>query len=275
MTRVKTTWRFFVAASTLLVLGLAPLPGWSDRHDDDDEEIEFDVAEVFFELNDTDGDLGLHALVDGEPWKKLAIEDTRERNMLNVRVRGRLGRQGLTELFFESAEPNFEDQPPAIFFRRFPAGTYEVEGETLDGKELESETVVTHVLPAPPENVTVNGMPAGPVDEECDEVDLPEVSNDVVIRWDAVTTSHPDLGASDPDIEIIRYQVVAEWEDEDENAFVSSIDIQSDPDVARYQVSFPPEFFIDGAEVKFEVLVREASFNQTAFESCLFEFVED
>ena len=34
----------------------------------------FPVAELFLELNDTDGDLGLHAEIDGEPWTSLEIE---------------------------------------------------------------------------------------------------------------------------------------------------------------------------------------------------------
>jgi len=39
------------------------------------EEIPFSEARIFFELNNTDADLGLHASIDGEPWKFLAIED--------------------------------------------------------------------------------------------------------------------------------------------------------------------------------------------------------
>ena len=64
-----------------------------------------------------------------------------------------------------------------------------------------------------------------------------------------------------------------QWEDEDENVFVSSVDIKPDDEVVRYSVTVSPEFFVDGTEVKFEVLAREASFNQTAVESCPFEFV--
>ena len=60
----------------------------------DHDEIPFDVAEIFFELNNTDGDLGIHALIDGEPWKRLAIEDLDERRMLNISVRSRLRRVG-------------------------------------------------------------------------------------------------------------------------------------------------------------------------------------
>lgn len=68
-------------------------------------------ANLFFEPNDTDGDLGIHSLIDGEPWKSLAIEDLSERLMLSVSVNGRLG--GLTELLFESTEPPFDELSPA------------------------------------------------------------------------------------------------------------------------------------------------------------------
>jgi hypothetical protein len=33
--------------------------------------VEFTEAELFFELNDTDGDLGIHASIDGGPYVKL------------------------------------------------------------------------------------------------------------------------------------------------------------------------------------------------------------
>ena len=263
-----------LAAVMTLVLGIGVAHLWADD-DNDDEEIPFDVAQIFFELNNTDGDLGIHALIDGEPWKRLKIEDVNERKILDVKVKGRLRRQGLTELFFESAEPTFDELPSQQFFARFPAGIYEIEGKTLEGEELESETLLTHVMPAPPAGVTVNGENARPADDTCDEENLPGVSGDVTVVWEQVTESHPDLGESDPDIEIIRYQVVAEWEDEDENVFVSSIDLPApeDEDVPM-SVTFPANFFSPDTEVKFEVLVREASYNQTAVESCPFEYEE-
>ena len=273
MTKRSDGWRLLRAALLAMLLAAAPAVTRAGGGDDDDEEVPFDVAELFFELNDTDGDLGIHGLIDGEPWRRLKIEDPRERRMLTAALSGRLRKQGLTELFFESAEPKFDETPPEVFFRRFPPGTYEIEGRTLDRQELESETEVTHVLPAPPD-FTVNGEDAEPPEgEECDEESPPEISNPVVVEFDAVTESHPTLGASDPDIEIIRYQIVAEWEDENENVFVSSTDLQPVEGVDSYSVTVPPDFFVDGTEVKFEVLVREATFNQTAVESCPYEFV--
>ena len=85
----------------VLVVAITSQAGWAQ------DEIPFDESEIFFELNNTDGDLGIHALIDGAGWKKLSITDPMERKMLNVRVKGRLRRQGLTEFFFESAEPLF------------------------------------------------------------------------------------------------------------------------------------------------------------------------
>jgi hypothetical protein len=90
---------------------------------DEEEVLEFEEAEVFFELNNTDGDLGIHALIDGGPWKLLEIRDVDDRSMLTVNARGRVRQQGMTEIFFESAEPTFDVLPPAEFFNRFPEGT--------------------------------------------------------------------------------------------------------------------------------------------------------
>ena len=81
------------ALLSILTLSLAASQSWAGKNDD---EIPYDEAEVFFELNNTDGDLGIHALIDGDAWKRLVIEDTRGRKILNVRVKGRLRKQGLT-----------------------------------------------------------------------------------------------------------------------------------------------------------------------------------
>ncbi len=258
--KIRTGRLLLLGAAILLVAGLAAQTGQARGHDDDDE-IPFDEANLFFELNNTDGDLGIHALIDGDAWKKLEIEDPNERTILKVSVKGRLKKQGLTEIFFESAEPTFDELSPEDFFKRFPAGTYEIEGETLEGEELESEVELTQVMPAPAGNVTISGVAAA---EDCDADPLPEVSEPIVIRWDAVTESHPDLGAFSADIEIVKYQLVLEREEPE--LFELSVDLP--PDVTEYEVS--PDFIAldSGDGFKFEILVREASGNQTAIESC-------
>ncbi len=222
-------------------------------------EMPFSVSELYFELNDTDGDLGFHGLIDGEPWKKLEIEGPDERLLALIRLRSQLRRQGLTELFFESAEPNFDDLPPEVFFARFPEGTYEIEGITLEGKELESETEITHLLPAPVDNFTVNGEA---VPEDCDEGPVPEVTAPFTIDWDPVTLSHPELGRTDEPIKVVRYEVIVEREE----PTLVKYTILLPPDVT--EVEIPGASITPGDEVKVEVLTREESGNQSATESC-------
>jgi hypothetical protein len=253
-----------MVAATAFILAVAAPELWAN--DDDGEEIPFDEANIFFELNDTDGDLGIHALIDGEAWKKLEIEGPREREMLNIRVKGRLRRQGLTEIFFESAEPTFDELSPEKFFRRFPEGEYEFEGITIEGDELESTAELTHVMPAPPDDILISGEEAA---EDCDAEDLPSVDGNmpVVISWDPVTHSHPDLGRTGEPIEVVKYQVVVEIEEPD--LLVFSVDLPpSDDSDERMSVTVPAEFIALRDEFKFEILVREASGNQTAVESC-------
>ena len=267
-----------VALTAAAIFMVAAPAAWAGKDDDSDsdEEIPFDEAEVFFELNDTDGDLGIHSLIDGGPWKKLEMEDPRGRRMLRVNASGRLRRQGLTELFFESAEPVFADLPPDEFFARFPEGDYEIEGVTLDGEELESETELTHLMPAPPD-ARVNMAPLALVcDDENEDYDAPEVMPPITIAWPAVEFSHPTLGTplSSEDIEIHNYEVVVEAdleisEDEELTVVFSTI---LPPGITS--LSVPAEFIALTDVWKYEVLVREESFNQTAVESC-FEIAEE
>jgi len=224
----------------------------------DEEEVPFSVANVYFELNNTDGDLGIHALIDGEPWKRLKIEDTREHKMLNIRLTGRLKKQGLTELFFESAEPTFDELAPEVFFSRFPEGEYEVEGVTVGGVEMESTSVVTHLMPAPP-SISVSGIP---VPDDCDSDAGPVVTEPYTVSWDPISTSHPDLGRKNESINVVKYELVIEREEAEPLKF--SIDLP--PDVTSVQL--PAGLANPGEEFKVEVLVREESGNQTATESC-------
>jgi hypothetical protein len=244
-----------------LLMGAGTPVGWADH---DEDEIPFAEAELFFELNNTDGDLGIHASIDGEGWKRLIIEDPRERKMLDIRVRGRLKRQGLTQLFFESTEPPFSELSPEVFFQRFPEGVYEIEGITLEGTEMESEATVTHAMPAPPSNITVN---EDPLPEDCDEGPVPSVSaaEDILIAWDPVETTHPELGSpqGSTDIEIVVYQVFVDQED-----FGLSVD--QDPSDTDLLI---PTGLLEPGKVLVEILAREKSHNQTASESC-FEVVE-
>ena len=241
------------------------------------EETEFDEAEIFFELNNTDGDLGIHGKVDGGPWTYVKIEGHNGRKLMSIQARGRLWFQEVTELFFESAEPTFDELSAEDFFRRFPEGEYEVTGWSRDVGLLESETEVTHTMPAPAV-VSVNDMPMAQVcDDEDPQFDptVVPVGMPVTLTWEPVTLSHPDLGTMPPvEVEIVNYEVVLETAVElgDDEEFESILSVTLPPGSASFQV--PAEFLELGDEFKYEILAREDSYNQTAVESC-FVFQDD
>lgn len=243
----------FVVVAAVITIGIAPA-GTSTMQGQSGSA--FEEAELFFELNDTDDDLGFHASIDGGPWASLTIEGPGDIRLLDIISRGALRRQSMTQLDFESAEPGLDEQPPAVIFRRFPEGTYEVEGVTLSGEHLESTTVVSHVLPAAPDNITLTGVPAA---EDCDVNPLPTVNKPVVIDWDPVTTSHPEIGKKGR-VTIVRYQLFVE------RAGRVSFAVDLPPTITRFTV--PAGVTNLAKEFKFEIIARASNLNNTAVESC-------
>ena len=237
-----------------------------------EDEEEFDEAYLYFELNDTDGDLGIHGKVDGGPWKKVEIEGPDDRTLLKIRARSGLARQGMTELFFESAEPCFPSNPecedpldPARFFARFPEGAYEWEGMTTSYEEIEGEVYLSQRIPAAPVVSSV-GDDLAPADDECwdpGDVDAVEIS------WLPVTHTHASLGADTGaplgDNKVLYYEFVAEIDGTDYQATALI-----PPSINSWTIS---EEFIEMAEglmvededtgvsgpveeIKFEIIVR-------------------
>jgi len=237
---------FFLMVAVVLTLGAAASAV---------SAAEFSEAELFFELNNTDGDLGIHASIDGGPYELLEIEDPRGNTILTVMAQGNLATQGLTQLFLESAEPSFDELAPEEFFRRFREGFYDIEAMTSEGEEFEATVKLSHVLAAPVDNITVAGVPAA---EDCDSVPLPVVSAPVTIDWDPVTESHPGIGKSG-NVKIVRYQFFVEQGD-------VKFGVDLPPTVTQFQV--PSEITDLGGTFKFEIIARTATGNNTAIENC-------
>jgi hypothetical protein len=255
MMNIQRRWLAVPLAAAVMSAAVSAKNG---KGDGEEQEIPFEEARLFFELNDTDGDLGIHGLVDGDEWKRLEIEDPNDVRMLDVLVRGRLRRQGLTEIFFESAEPPFDELAPQRFFQRFPEGIYDIGGITLDGQELDSEVRLSHVLAARPGNIRVATIPAA---ANCDVEPLPSVSGPVIIDWDPVTRSHPTIGRSGP-VAVEHYELVVEREEPE--LLIFSVELP--PEVTEFEV--PEGFIALGDSFKFEIIVRATNGNQTAVESC-------
>ena len=215
--------------------------------------------ELYFEVNNTDGDIGFHGLIDGEGWTHLEVDNPLGREIMDLKLDGGLKAQTLTELFFESSEPTFDVLDPVAFFQRFIEGEYEVEAETSDGPDLSSTATVTHLLPAPVSNVTVNGLQ---LPEDTDNCLSREAMLPFTISWDPVTLSHPVLGRTGEPVEVENYEVVMEGEGDNEFTITHLLPA----DVNSIPISEIPAD--SGDLIKLEVLVSEESGNQVAVESC-------
>ena len=228
-----------VMASYILALGF--YVGCAHAHT---EVIEFSDSRIIIELNATDGDSGIQMFVDGEGWDWLIVFDPKWKTVLRVRGSGGVGDTGLTELFFESAEPGFDDLPLKEFLERFPEGKYRFFGASVEGDWPFGTGELTHNFPAGPELV----LPAE------DYVVAPGA---VTVMWNPVTTQ---FGGEPLDGDIVGYQVIVEQEEPVLRVF--SADVTADVT----SIVIPPSFMRSGGDYKFEVLAIEASGNQTLSE---------
>ena len=218
--------------------------------------IEFDEAEVFFEFNATDLDLGIHIFFDAEAWQAVQVRGPGG-TIFEVNNGGGLQQIGSTEVFTESAEPPLDEQnlQPAIdaFLARFPAGEYVFEGTTIGGATLAGTAELSHDLPAAPGLVFPD----------------PDASENVADPLDTVIEWRDTSGAGDPTI--VRYHVVVEFEEEEtERAFVFGLDVPAPPGAVTHSVTVPSEFFENLAGLqgtfKAEVVAMAAGGNATISE---------
>ena len=217
---------------------------------------EFDEAEVLVEINATDGDAGFQGMVDGEPWTSLRLRAPNWRLLFNFRLFGSAKEQGFTEFNWESAEPTFDVASLDDFLERFPEGEYLFTAKRLDKQGfLVSAAELTHDLPA------------GPVITSPEEGEGVPSGQDLVIEWNAVTTvfetdDPQGENTADLDSEIVRYIIVAEFEDEEAGIDETlNIDVQLLPgdEADTFSATIPG----DSEGYKVEVGAVEESGNRT------------
>ena len=222
-----------LAALVALIVGVTSPEAWAAK-----KKLELEISRIYWEYNSSANDLGVHVSLDGEDWRKLKIINPAGRTIFEVEGRGPYRMLGLTELFFEGAEPNLDDFPLENLLARFPEGTYRFTGRTVDGDVIAGTGQFTHAIPAGPTNVVaaLNG-------------------NSLVISWNPVTG--PPDGFPDLPITIVGYQVI-----------VGSFQVTIPATTTPLQVTVPPEFVasLPGGENLFEVLAIEAGGNQTITE---------
>jgi len=201
--------------------------------------IPYEINDLFIETNATDGDIGLQLLADVDEWDKFTLRDPKGRKlMMKAQTKGRLHGWGLTELFWETAEPEFSEFPLSKFKNRFPEGKYRFRGRSVEGRKIVGADRLTHVIPAGP-------VITSPTKDE--EVN----ANSLTVSWEPVTQP--------AGVEIVSYQVIVVQEP------VEVVTLNLGADVTS--VDIPAEALTPGApETKVEVLAREKSGNQTITE---------
>src|SRR5262249_20164388 len=132
--------------------------------------LKFEAARLYIEYNSTDNDLGFHVFLDAEDWKSMKIVNPDGVTIVEIAGKGPYGKPnlGLSELFFEGAEPTLDTFPLNDLLAQFPEGKYKFIGVTAEGVRLTTTSTFTHAVPA------------GPV------VSSDVSNNGVVIRWQHV-----------------------------------------------------------------------------------------
>lgn len=249
---------------------------------DAEPDVEFDEIKVIIEINATDGDAGFHTLFDGEGWSEVVIEDPNGVELLHEAASGGLAVQGVTENFFESAEPlcEFDEEEPdelvvplAEFLPLFPEGEYTFTGETIGGEVISGTGELTYNIPAAPDISASDEMEfefsaENPVVLTWDHgVDLGEKCHDQSLVDDG-TIADPAL------VEVVGWEVVVEPEEDEGIEPLRVLSIQLPP--GRTSIEIPDAFIRDYitendvTEFKFEVGAIEASGNQV-FSEGVFE----
>jgi hypothetical protein len=206
-------------------------------------------AKLNIEHNATDHDTGFQGFVDSEGWRRLDARGPDGR-VLRFQGLGSLGELGLTELFFETVEPENADTPIRRLLRALPEGRYTFSGPGQENGEPTGPTVgralLTHDIPKGPQLVS----PA-------EGATVP--TNGVVADWEPVSQTI----TGDP-VKIISYQLIIEQDVEPHRHMIGlpgSLSMYLPRSVTEVEV--PDGFLEPGADYNWEVLAIERSGNQT------------
>ena len=157
MRHSRLSYVFLVGA---IALSLVVAPSWAAT---------LAISRIYIEYNSSANDLGYHVSLDGEDWRTLRIVNPAGTTIFEVTGKGPYRELGMTELFFEGAEPNLDDFPLEDLLALFPEGRYRFIGQTVDGVSITGTGRLTHAIPAGP------------------EVEADVSRGDVVIEWEPVT----------------------------------------------------------------------------------------
>jgi hypothetical protein len=205
-------------------------------------------AKLNIEHNATDEDTGFQGFIDSEGWRRLDVRGPRG-PVLRFEGRGSLAKLGLTELFFESVEPENAKVLIDEMLAKLPEGRYMIAGPAQEnGKSLgrtSGTAWLTHDIPAGPKLVSPAQGATVP-------------ARGLVARWQPVSktiTGEP--------VRIIAYQLIIEKDVEPHPHMIGKLGLSMYVPRSVTSIAVPDGFLEPRTKYTWEVLAIERSGNQT------------
>src|ERR687887_125754 len=161
--RFKSKATVLAAISAAVILGgalisasLHPvMAGGGQQNKASKDTIPLEESKLIIEHNAKDKDTGFQGFIDSEDgWKRITVTDPNGKKVLDFSPEDNLGKLGLTELFFESAEPENADVPISELLKTLPEGNYTFSGFTAESAEgngtLIGTATFSHDIPEAP-----------------------------------------------------------------------------------------------------------------------------
>ncbi|HEY7506215.1 MAG TPA: hypothetical protein VH621_01290 [Nitrososphaera sp.] len=206
-------------------------------------------AKLNIEHNAKDEDTGFQGFIDSEGWKSITVTGPDGR-VLYLRGMGELGKLGLTELFFETVEPENADVPIDELLETLPEGEYVFRGHGIEAGESTGKTIGTALL--------THDIPEGPaLLTPAEDAEVPE-DEDLLMSWSPVEKT-----IDGSDVNIIAYQLIIEKDEEPHPHMIGKMGLSMYLPASVTQMAIPEEFLEPGTDYDWEVLAIEESGNQT------------
>ena len=206
-------------------------------------------AKLNIEHNATDKDTGFQGFIDSEGWRRLDVRAPGGGRVLTLEGRGSLAKLGLTELFFESVEPENGEVPIDEMLAKLPEGNYTISGPTQENGKSAGVThgtaLLTHDIPAGPRLISPKENATVP-------------TRGLVVRWRPVSrtiTGEP--------VKIIAYQLIIEKGGEPHRHMIGKLGLSMYLPPSVTSIAVPNGFLEARTKYGWEVLAIERSGNQT------------
>lgn len=217
-------------------------------------QVEFTKHDIYFELNATDGDAGLHGILDGQAWADAKISGPGGTfDVIRAISNQDSPEFGMTELFFESNEPPLEERSFKELTTLFPAGTYNFSGRTTANETMTGSDVLSTQMPCPARVRVVS-----------------DSEGDIRIVWRLRPGNfQPDTGVCSRNQPVTAATIQAFFSITDPDTGATRT-FSADLPASRTSIEVPDEFVagvdFEAMEEKAEVIVVAPDGNRTAIE---------